>query len=309
VLDFVLSRFIAVEDGNAHIDRSIPRSCGINADGAACYSKDPTARSNRSRTHLVGNACSREPIVHSVWRGQSFGGNFQAPNLATFEDGAILDVLVEPAVNRYAGQTCNRNTRQSGDRKTVRSRTYWGEIQNFAGGEGAVDGGEGDVDRAGGEDEVLTGGGSDGGRHRSRRNGGRFSEGGANGNQARLCSSAGAAAVCVASDSLARRRGQCSLDVPHHHALHHPILVNVEMTDIRHTLQVNILQHAAELRALVDGITHSIRDVVIYVAVDVSRRDHARCRIQAYCQFDGDTEFAKACSHARNCNRPRRVAD
>jgi hypothetical protein len=63
--------------------------------------------------------------VHSAWRGQSFGGNFKAPNLA------IL-----------------KTARKSGDRKTVRSRTYWGEIQNFAGGEG-------DVDRAGGEDEVL----------------------------------------------------------------------------------------------------------------------------------------------------------
>jgi hypothetical protein len=44
-----------------------------------------------------------------------------------------------------------------------RSRTYWGEIQNFRGGEGDVDGGEGDVGGAAGEDEVLTGGASDGG--------------------------------------------------------------------------------------------------------------------------------------------------
>ena len=42
------------------------------------------------------------------------------------------------------------------------------------------------------------------------------------------------------------------------------------MTDIRHTLQVKILQRAAELRALVDGITHSMSDVVVYVAVDMS---------------------------------------
>jgi hypothetical protein len=46
--------------------------------------------------------------VHSAWRGQSFGGNFKAPNLA------IL-----------------KTARKSGDRKTVRSRTYWGEIQKI----------------------------------------------------------------------------------------------------------------------------------------------------------------------------------
>jgi len=65
------------------------------------------------------------------------------------------------------------------------------------------------------------------------------------------------AAVCVTSDNLVRRRGQCGLNVSHHHALYRSILVNVEMTDIRNMLQVNILQHAAELRALVDGITNS----------------------------------------------------
>jgi hypothetical protein len=42
-------------------------------------------------------------------------------------------------------------------------QAYWGETQNFRGGEGDVDGGEGDAGRVGGEDEVLTGGGSDGG--------------------------------------------------------------------------------------------------------------------------------------------------
>jgi hypothetical protein len=61
-----------------------------------------------------------------------------------------------------------------------------------------------------------------------------ISDGGTIGNQSRLRSSAGSTAVYVTSGSLVRRRGQCGLDVSHHHALHRSILVNIEMTDMRH---------------------------------------------------------------------------
>ena len=76
--------------------------------------------------------------------------------------------------------------------------------------------------------------------------------------------------MCVTRDNLVRRRGQCGLNVSHHHALHRSILVNVEMVDTAHMLKVNILQHASELAALGDGVTKPICDVVIHIAVDVS---------------------------------------
>ena len=96
------------------------------------------------------------------------------------------------------------------------------------------------------------------------------SDGGAFGNQSGLRSSAGSTAVYVTSDSVVRGIAQCRLDVSDHHSLHCSIFFDIEMVDTGHMLQVNILQHAAELRALVDGITHSIRDVVIYIAIDMS---------------------------------------
>ena len=95
------------------------------------------------------------------------------------------------------------------------------------------------------------------------------SDGGAFGNQSGLRSSAGSTAVCVTSDCVVRGSGQCRLDVSDHHALHRSILFDVEMPNTGHMLQVNILQHATELRALVDAITKSISDIVIYIAVDV----------------------------------------
>jgi hypothetical protein len=96
------------------------------------------------------------------------------------------------------------------------------------------------------------------------------SDGGAFGNQSRLRSSAGSTAVYVTSDSVVRGIAQCRLDVSDHHSLHCSIFFDIEMVDTGHMLQVNILQHAAELVALADGVTKPVRDVVIYVAVDVS---------------------------------------
>jgi len=81
---------------------------------------------------------------------------------------------------------------------------------------------------------------------------------------------AGPTAVRVTSGSVVRGIGQRRLDVSDHHSLHRSFFFDIEMVDAGHMLQVNILQHAAELTALVDGVTKPVRDVVIYIAVDVS---------------------------------------
>jgi len=73
-----------------------------------------------------------------------------------------------------------------------------------------------------------------------------------------------------------RRGGE---DVFNHHALQHIVLINIEMADVRHMLQINVLQHATEALTPVDRIAKSIGDVVIDVPIDVSRRGHAGRRI------------------------------
>jgi hypothetical protein len=51
------------------------------------------------------------------------------------------------------------------------------------------------------------------------------------------------------------------------------------MADVRHMLQIDILQHTLEFCALINRITESIGDVVIDLPIDVSRRGHAGGRI------------------------------
>jgi hypothetical protein len=54
------------------------------------------------------------------------------------------------------------------------------------------------------------------------------------------------------------------------HALHRSIFFDVEMRNVRHVFQINVLQRATKSRPLLDWINESIGDVVIYITVDVS---------------------------------------
>ena len=103
--------------------------------------------------------------------------------------------------------------------------------------------------------------------------------------------------------------GHCSEDVPDHHALQHIVFIDVEVPDIGHMLEIDILQHATEVLTPVDRIAETIGDVVIDVTIDVSSRGHAGGRIEPDRQFDRHTVLAQACNHAGHRYRTRRVPD